>query len=291
MADEIVFDSERLLKKQRKKRFVILAAVLLVVLIIAAAAALILRSRLVKSYTGGGDTAYPYVWKTGSHGVITLTIDRSAAPGYLWTATETDPLVIVAETQDAEEGKTRFTLTPQAAGRAVLVFALQQEADETERLFELSALMDVTGDGKALSSTLLSVSGKQFLRATEGGADTDHPYSVRMDEDGDLVITVTDNTPPPEETETGEGGSDGDDGAEERSWTCVSGNEAIAQVLGVITVGNGAAAYVRPGAEPGTVQLSMTDSNCGAELVLELENDGSGAITLLSHSMRDGAQG
>ena len=191
----------------------------------------------------------------------------------------------VAESQDSENGRTLFTLTPQAAGRTVLVFTLQREDDAADRIYELSALAETEESGRSLSSALLSISGKPLLGTVRGGEDTNYPYLVRMDEDGDLLIAIADNAPPPED---GDGVSADQKDA---GWQCTSEDESIAEVLGVITRETGAAAYLRGGSQPGTVRVRMTDSVSGTELVLELETDGSGGIRLLSHSLNINQKG
>ena len=196
----------------------------------------------------------------------------------------------VAESQDSENGRTLFTLTPQAAGRTVLVFTLQREDDAADRIYELSALAETSESGRSLSSALLSLSGKPLLGTVRGGEDTAYPYLVRMDEDGDLLIAIADNTSPPEETEPVDGDGERAD-QKDAGWQCTSEDESIAEVLGVITRETGAAAYLRGGSQPGTVRVRMTDSVSGTELVLELETDGSGGIRLLSHSLNINQKG
>jgi len=284
MAEKFVFDSERYEKNQTIKRYLLPAVVLLALILIAVVLALVFRSRYIKSYTGGADTPYPYAWTEGKNGVITLKIDRSAAPDCLWTAAGPDPLMDVAETQDAEEQKTQFTLTPQGAGRAVLTFSLLRSGDETDCIYELSILAEVSENGRTLSSRLISFSGKALPGVVRGGADTDYPYLLRTDEDGDLCITVICNAPAPDETAEENASDDGTD-KKEAGWTCVCEDESIAQVIGVITREDAATAYLRPGTTPGTVRVQMTDSVSGTELSLELETDGSGSIRLLTHEL------
>ena len=285
MAKDVVFESERYEKWQTLRRWLIPVAVLLAMTLIVAAAALIIRGKSGKAHVSGEDMPYPYSWREGKDGVITLEIDRSAAPDYLWILEQPGDSVSVAETQMEAEKKTEFTLMPTEAGRSVLVFSLLRAEDEMDRIYELSALMESTRSGKNLSSTLLSISGKALLGTIRGGADA-YPYLVQMDEDGDLAISITDNAPPAEETDESEGKSV--DGGEIAQWECVSGDETLALVLGVVTTENGATAFVRPGTGTGTVQVRMTNSGKGIELVLELETDGSGAIQVLSHSLNAG---
>ena len=289
MAEEIVFESERYEKKQTIKRWLIPAAMMLAIILIAAALAFFFRGG-GRKHTGGEETPYPYTWRAGKNGVISLELDRSAAPGYLWTASDAGALMSVAETQDAEKSRTIFTLTPQAAGRTVLVFSLQREGDAADRIYEISALAETDESGRSLSSELLSISGKPLLGTVRGGEDTDYPYLVRMDEDGDLLLAIADNTSPAEETGQKDGDAERAD-QKDAGWQCTSEDAGIAEVLGVITQESGAVAYLRSGPQPGTVRVHMTDSISGTQLNLELETDGSGEIRLLSHSLNVNHQG
>ena len=278
MAKDVIFDSERYEKQQSIKRWAIPLAALLGIIIIAAAIALILRSGRGKPIAGGEDTPYPYTWAVNRNGSVTLVLDRSAAPDFRWIAAGEDSLMSVETAQ--EDSLTRFTLTPLGEGRSILTFALCRAGDETDRIYELHALTETTQDGKTLRSAVLSVSGRLLQGTVRGGEGTDYPYMLFTDADGDLVLAVTDNSPiPEEETEQSADTKDG-------GWACVSENEAVAEVLGVIVRENTAAAYLRAGAETGTVRVRMADSVSGTEIVLELEADGSGALMLLEHSLR-----
>lgn len=297
MADKIVFDSERFEKRQKLKRWLIPAAALLIVVLIAAVIALIVRGGRGTPVSGGGDTNYPYTWTAGKDGSILLELDRSAAPGYRWIAAEGETQMSVSVQQDDAAGRTRFTLTPQGEGRTVLTFRLCRAGDETDRIYVLSALAETTVNGKSLHSALLSVSGRPLQGTVRGGEGTDYPYLIYTDADGDLVLVVTDDSPAPEEEEeTTEESADEPEEEEteysgekkDEGWSCVSENEAVAEVLGVISRENTAAAYLRAGADAGTVLVHMADSVSGTEILLELEADGSGVLLLLDHSLHAG---
>lgn len=287
--DKIIFDSERYAKKQSIRRWLIPAAALLAIILIAVAVALVVRARAGKGNVGGADTDFPYSWSADNNGVVTLELDCGAAPGYLWTATSLDPLVSVAESESTDESRMRFILTPQTEGRGVLTFSLLREGDAEDCIYERSILAEVTRSGSSLHSELLSISGKPLLGKVKGGEDTNYPFQLRMDEDGDLLITVTDNAPPQEETEEEAASDEGD--KKDEGWSCVSEDDAVAAVIGVITQSSGATAYLRPGTTLGTVRVHMSNATSGAELTLELESDGSGALQLLSHSLNEGNQG
>ena len=326
MAKDLVFDSDRYEKRQRIKRWLIPAAALLAVIVIAAAAALLLRSRQGKPFTGGEDTPYPYRWTENANGSVSLELDRSAAPGYEWVCPEENPAVTV-ESRRGENANV-FTLTPREEGRQVLQFFLRRGEDGSDRLCELSVLVQVSAEGKKLSAALSGFGAKQFFASIRGGEDTPFPYLLSQDEDGDVMLVVTDPTAlvpkeagAPEEIQlteedeaagqsllpeeagapeeiplTGEDGAAGHSllpGAGEAdavryNWQCESGDEGVAAVLGVISAGDVITAYLRPGTAPGTTWVRMYNEGSGAALTLEVEADGNGALLVLSHSMSVG---
>lgn len=293
MAKDVIFDSERFEKRQSVKRYAIPAAAVLVVLVAVAVIALIVRGGRGKPITGGTDTDYPYTWAAGKNGSLVLEIDRSAAPDCLWLPVGEDSRMAVETAQ--EEGRTRFTFTPQGEGRSILQFALCRSGDEADRIYELSALTETSAEGKALRSAVLSVSGRALQGTVTGGEGTDYPYLIFTDADGDLVLAVTDLSPVPEEEEeeTETAGEVSEEETEyvyekiEDGWTCVSENGAVAEVLGVVTSETAAAAYLRAGGEEGETLVHIQDSVSGTEIVLELTSDGR-ALLLLDHSLRVG---
>ena len=280
MADKIVFDSERLEKRQSLKRWLIPVSALLAVVVIAVVIALIVRGGRGKAVTGGEDTSFPYTWTAGKNGVVTLELDRSAAPGYLWTAAETGTQAQMSVAAAQEDGRTRFTLTPSGAGRSVLLFTLHREDSEADCIYELSVLAETADSGNSLRSSLLSIAGRPRQGVVTGGEDTDYPYMIFTDEDGDLVVTVTDRTPVSEETEETD-----ETVKKEEGWICVSEDESIAEVLGIVEGEAVTAAYLRSGPEAGTVLVRMTDSAGGTELLLELEADVGGSLLVRTHRL------
>ena len=285
MAKDVVFDSERYEKQQVVKRIAVPIIVLICVIAAAVVIALIVRGGRGKPVSGGEGTAYPYAWVVNRNGSVSLEIDRAAAPGYLWVESGADALLAVTAEQDSANGKTRFTLTPRTEGRTVLVFSLQREEDESDRIFELAALAEVAGDGKKLKANLLSVSGKPLFGVVRGGEETVCPYTIRMDDDGDLMIGIWTAALPRELPETEDDGTDDKDSG----WQCFSDDESVAAVLGVITGEEMTVAYLRPGTTPGTTRVQMTDSVSGTEFTAELALAEDGSIRFLSHSIRTDA--
>ena len=263
---DVVFDSERYEREQSIKRFLIPAAVLLGVIAVVAAAALLLRGGRVRPMTGGEDTAYPYTWVVNKNGSISLELDQSAAPGYVWTAPEENGIFAVTLEPNTEGERTRFTLAPQREGRNVLVFAL--EGAEEDRIFELSVLAEVSRGDRSLTGNLLSLSGKRLPGVVRGGEGTPYPYRIFADQDGDLCILIT-NPDDGEGENKGEANKDGD-------WQLASDKPEAAQPLGIMQADDAIAAYVRPGTLPGRAEVRVYNLRTGAELsfILELGEDG-----------------
>ena len=285
MAKKVVFESERYEKRQSVRRIVIPAAVLLGAIVIAVAAALIIRGGRGKPVTGGENTPYPYTWAANKNGSVTLVADRAAAPDYIWISAADVPQMEITAKQGVPEGKTQFTLTPKEAGRYVLEFRLQREKDPDDCIFKLTALSDVTYDGKTMRASLLSVSGRRLAGVVRGGEDSLCPYQIRQDEDGDLMVIIADTEPAPDEEENNE-----DAGQDKKleGWQCESGDESVAEYLGTIRNEEISIVYLRAGTTPGRTRVRIWKAETGTELTVELELDENGAFLPLEHSIRQG---
>ncbi len=289
MAKNVVFESERYEKRQVFKRFGIPAAVILGAIVIAVVVALIIRSGRGRPVTGGEDTPYPYTWVTNRNGSVTLQVDRAAAPGYIWTASTDIPEMEIAVKQGVPEGKTQFTLTPKEAGRYVLGFRLHRENDPDDCIFELSALSEITSNGKTLSASLLSLSGRRLPGVVRGGEGTLCPYLICQDEDGDTMVIINDTEPVPEENEETE---DNDDAGQEKTpegWQCQSDDETVVEYLGIIRDEEITVIYLRAGTTVGRTRVRIWKIETGTELTVEFEVDEDGALLPLEHSIRIGS--
>lgn len=286
MAKEVIFDSERFEKKQTIKRYAIPAAALLGVVVLAVVVALILRGRGGKPVVGGEDTAYPYTWAVNKNGSILLEIDRSASPGYAWSAPDADPLLDIDTRQDDQNGKSVFTLTPRTAGRTVLVFSLLPGEEAQGSIYEINALVEIIGDGKKLSGDIIGINGTPRLGVVRGGEDTACPYLVSAAEDD--VVVIMKNPPHAETADRTEAAGDPED-KEDRDWYCVSDNDAVIMVMGLIDGEEETAAYLRPGTNPGTAAVRLGYRPTGTELTLEFKVDDDGFLSLLTHSLQVGS--
>ena len=302
MAKDVVFESERFEKRQSIKRWLFPIVGILIIAAAAVAVTLLLQGR-GRVISGGEDSAYPYTWTVNKGGTVTLELDRSAAPGYVWQA-EAGATAVTG--RESGEGKDRFTLTPQREGRLKLRFTLLRAEDETDRVFELIFLAEAEEQKGELSLTPVSAVGRPIQGTVRGGEDAGLAYTIRTDEDGDLVITVPLAPAAEAEAEVEEkawadmtdeerqGAMDEAYAAmmaeveDESDWDCSSGNEEIAIPMGVIYGDDGVAAYFRPGTEAGTVTLRMTDAFSGACITAECENSPGGSLTVLSHGVSFG---
>ena len=285
MAKNVVFESERYEKRQVFKRIGIPLAVVIGAIVIAVVVALIVRGGRGKPISGGEDTPYPYTWTANRNGSVTLVLDRAAAPGYFWTASTAIPEMGIAAKQDVPEGKTQFTLTPKEAGRYVLEFRLQRENDPEDCIFAWTVLSDASFDGKTMRASLLSLSGRRLAGVARGGEDTLCPYQIRQDEDGDLMVIITDMEPDEEEEETDEEDLD----KKPTGWQCEPADEAVAEYLGLIMDDETVTVYLRGGTTPGRTRVRIWKVETGTELTVELELDENGALVPLEHSIRQGS--
>lgn len=277
MAKDIIFESERVERWQKAKRCLIPVAVFLVIAVIAVAATLILRSIRGAIIVAGEDTPYPYSWAVKKDGSVTLEIDRSAAPGYQWNVLESASDISAGRSRTQTAERSRFILTPEFPGRSSVTFQLTPEDGSPGAIYELTFFAETSEEDGKITTSLVSVNSGAVQGTVEGGADTAYPYRVHVDEDGDLLIAVAEA---PEEGENAESAT------AIHLWDCVSDNEEIASVIGVISEDGEAVGYVRPGTTIGTCVLRMSDSISGAEITVECENRADGSLLVLSHSIR-----
>ena len=297
MAKDVVFESERYEKRQSIKRWLFPIVGILILAAAAVAVTLLLQGRGTV-ISGGEDTLYPYTWTVNKDGTVTLELDRSSAPDYVWKPDAVSAMCAVVCRENGE-GKDDYLLTPSSEGRMKLSFSLQRAEDAGDRIFALVFLAEAEEQKGQLSLTPVSAVGKPLQGTVRGGEDAGLSYTIRTDEDGDLVFTVL-LTAAEEETETK---AWEDMTAEERQramdeayaamkaeedasdWDCSSGDEGIALPLGVVYGDGAAAAYFRPGPEAGAVILRMIDAVSGACITAECENSPEGSLTVLSHDV------
>ena len=288
MAKKVVFESERYEKRQSIRRLLFPAAGILVLAAIAVVITLLLRGRTAV-LSGGGDTPYPYTWTVNKDGTATLELDRSAAPGYVWRQDGSAPAVSVAPAA-GQAGQDRFLLTPEGQGRFMLTFSLRNPEDESDRIYELTFLSEAEEQKGQLRAVPASVVGKAIQGTVRGGGETEFPYTIQTDGDGDLTITVLLPEEPEEPEDSTELREDEEPAGEEEEgptsdWQCSSGDEGVALPLGIIYTDTEVVCYFRPGPEAGTVTLRVTEAISGVCVTAECENAPEGSLQVLSHSV------
>ena len=305
MAKEVVFESERISKWERNKRFVIPAIAFVVVIVIAVVAALIMQGSRGETFTGGEDSPYPYSWMANKDGSVLLEVDRTASPQYLWNISEESTSIEILSGESTDESGESFTLpvlsaqpdrtqsgekasillTPTMTGRAVLLLDLRHKDNEQDQIYEMTILTEVLEENGKLYANLISITGTEQQGITHGGQETAFPYTVSLNESGELLITVT--TQDGEEAQESEEASESVSGTA-ANWECVSDNEETVTVLGVLYGADDVTAYVRAGAEAGRCTVRMSAENAGVEITLDCEVREDGTILVLSHDITGG---
>ena len=305
MAKEVVFESERISKWERNKRFVIPAIAFVVVIVIAVVAALIMQGSRGETFTGGEDSPYPYSWTANKDGSVLLEVDRTASPQYLWNISEESTGVEILSGESTDESEESFTLpvlyarpdrsqsgkkasillTPTMTGRAVLLLDLRHKDNEQDQIYEMTILTEVLEENGKLYANLISITGTEQQGITHGGQETAFPYTISLNESGELLITVT--TQDSEEAQVSEEASESVRGTA-ATWKCVSDNEETVTVLGVLYGADDVTAYVRAGAEAGRCTVRMSAENAGVEITLDCEVREDGTILVLSHDITGG---
>ena len=305
MDKEVVFESERISKWERNKRFVIPAIAFVVVIVIAVAVALIMQGSRGETFTGGEDSPYPYSWTVNKDGSVLLEVDRTASPQYLWNISEESTGVEILSGESTDESEESFTLpvlsarpdrsqsgkkasillTPAMTGRAVLLLDLRHDDNAQDQIYEMTILTEVLEENGKLYANLISITGTEQQGIMHGGQETAFPYTISLNESGELLITVTaqDSEEAPESEEASESVR-----GTAATWECVSDNEETVTVLGVLYGADDVTAYVRAGAEAGRCTVRMSAENAGVEITLDCEVREDGTILVLSHDITGG---
>ncbi|MCR4725413.1 MAG: hypothetical protein K5772_08265 [Clostridia bacterium] len=270
MANDVIFESEKLEKRQRRNRILFPVLALAAVIAIAVIAALTLRGSTGEAHPLGEDTPYPCTWQVGSKGVLTLELDRTNAPDCDWILTsdsEEDPY-FESKLKD-KSVSSRFKLTPLKTGRTVLVFVLKEREGEQRPLYEWRFLTDTarTQDG-SLTASVISSGLSELSSATYAAEEDAFPYMIYDNGAGDLVIQIL-----------------AEDGAVMKDWNCVSDNEKAVRVTGVIVTAVSTDIYLASGGEPGKAALQASSASGGMNLSADVECLENGSLKLVSCSV------
>ena len=267
---KVVFESERLERRQRLKTLLIPGIIVLGLLLIALGIFVVSRLNRGRTGVGGEDSAYPYTWTAARDGSVTLVLQHDAAPDYTWLLAEESPGVQVQTTGDSAKNGTVFTITPEGGGRAGLSFRLQRGGDTMDQIYERTLLLEFTQSGRGTSVELIGESGTTLQGVLRDTSLSDYPYAIWTDEDGDLVVSLLHPTIDP---------------YTDPDWSCVSENESVVLVLGVIREENTVQGYLRAGAAEGETRVILREAVTGAELTVTCRRDADGALLVLSHTL------
>ena len=272
--NELVFDSDRVAKGQNLRKMLIPLAIIVGVLALVLIIALIAGMFRSETYTGGGDTGFPYTWKLDRNGAVTLEIDHTALPGYSWyhkgegaDGTTLSNLLTVERAGSQPRNKTRFVLTPTAAGNDRLVFLLTNENDPEDTVYEYTFIAAVEEENGKLTTNVASYSGKETPGRIFGGDVNLYTYEVKRDVKGDYCITVEKHTR----------------GALASDWNMTSSNNSIMVPDGMFTEENTIRAYVRPGSTAGKCRIRVFSREEKVDLMVELILGSDGIIKVNDH--------
>ena len=267
---KVVFESERLERRLRLKTFLIPGIIVLGLLLIALGIFVASRLNRGRNGAGGEGSAYPYTWTAARDGSVTLVLQHDAAPDYTWLLAEESPGVQVQTTGDSAKNGTVFTITPEGGGRAGLSFRLQRGGDTMDQIYERTLLLEFTQSGRGTSVELIGESGTTLQGVLRDTSLSDYPYAIWTDEDGDLVVSLLHPTIDP---------------YTDPDWSCVSENESVVLVLGVIREENTVQGYLRAGEAEGETRVILREAVTGAELTVTCRRDADGALLVLSHTL------
>ena len=130
--------------------------------------------------------------------------------------------------------------------------------------------MEFTQSDRGITAELIGDSGAPLQGVLRDTSLADYPYAIWTDEDGDLVVSLMHpgigrNTDP--------------------DWSCVSEDESVVLVLGVIRGENVVQGYLRAGESEGETRVILREAVTGAELTVTCRRDAEGALLVLSHTL------
>ena len=267
---KVVFESERLERRLRLKTFLIPGIIVLGLLLIALGIFVASRLNRGRNGAGGEGSAYPYTWTAARDGSVTLVLEHAAAPDYTWLLAEESPGVQVQTTGDSGKNGTVFTITPEGGCRAGLRFRLQRGGDTMDQIYERTLLLEFTQSDRGISVELVGDSGTPLQGVLRDTSRSDYPYAIWTDEDGDLVVSLLHPEIDP---------------YTDPDWSCVSEDESVVLVLGVIREENTVQGYLRAGEAEGETRVILREAVTGAELTVTCRRDADGALLVLSHTL------
>ena len=260
--NELVFESDRVAKGQNLRKILIPIAIIVGVLVLVLIIALVAGMFRSETYSGGGDTGFPYTWKSDRNGAVTLEIDHAAFPGYSWyhagagegsDGTTLSGVLSVERPVSQPKNKTRFILTPASTGNDKLTFYLTNDSDPEDTVFEYFMIASVSEQNGRLTANVASYSGRETPGRVFGGDVNTYSYELKRSSAGAYCIVVEKHTP----------GTLSDD------WNMTSSNNNIMTQDGLFTEDNTVLAYVRPGSTAGKCRVRVFSREEKVDLMIE----------------------
>ena len=189
---EFTFESEQILKKRNTRKIILIAAIAAAVIAaVVVTVILLVSAKRKKIHRSDEDLAYTYTWQENSEGGIDLSLSRGNASGYGWMLISADEGLTVSAPASQPDKSGEFTIAGSEAGRLFAVFGLQQADDPDTRIYEMTFALHTTASEEGnFTRDLEYVSGMKTVAAVDGGAETEHPYHIRRNDEEDTVLVL-----------------------------------------------------------------------------------------------------
>ena len=264
--DELLFESERLERRAQRKRLLLPLAIVGLLILAILAVIVIVQSGKGETHRGGEDTPYPYSWTQARDGSLRLELSHKDAAQERWQY-QPGELLSAMEIQRAEKesgGNTVFTLQPVKAGRALIRLVLAPEGRQLSARYGLDLLAETVATEEGLAVIIRSSEGVSLAGDASGGGETDRPYRVYTDWNGDTVVAVKNVR-------------------NSADWEFTVDNEETVRFLGLQWSDNQMAAHLLPGEKTGETTALLKSESAGVSLELKLRHTEEGSLQVLSH--------
>lgn len=303
MSKELVFESEKLEKKQKIKRILIPLVILAVILAAVVVIALIKGKKQAPRYTGGEDTLYPYSWTENKDGSILFSLPLPKEEGYAWVPDLSVSGVADVTKADTEEKDTvGWLIRPLESGRTELGFHVADPAAETDRIYSLELLLQVSREDESLKVSILNGSSRTLPGIVRGGEAEGFPYQIALASDRRILLSLRDGSPireydpmdqetaaPPEGMTFPETSASETEAAQaavvNNNWECVSSREDIVRVNSVYSADRQISAQLELLYETGSSEIRLYCDGIGMALVFTVTVEENGSVSIPSHRL------
>ena len=264
--DELLFESERLERRSERKRLLLPLAIVGLLILAILAVIVILQSGKGETHRGGEDTPYPYSWTQSRDGSLRLELPHQDAAQERWQYQPVEELSTLELQREEKEsgGNTVFTLKPVKAGRTLIRLVLAPEGQQLSARYGLNLLAETVSSEDGLAVIIRSSEGVSLAGDASGGAETNRPYRVYTDWNGDTVIAVKNVQ-------------------NSADWEFTVDNEEAVRFLGLQWSDNEMAAHLLPGEKTGETTALLKSESAGVSLEVKLRHTEEGDLQVLSH--------